>query len=381
MRLLATCLAVLGLGTLASLTPSPAHSVTWGAPAIYYPLLVTSARASGMGEVTAILSEGSVAAWRNPGALAFADRWQHARTSTHLVPDLWDDISLKSWTVSGPVPRAPFGLALAYGYSKLDFGRMSLILESGEVAQTFSSYDEAFTIALAARPLPFLGVGVAFEKVYSKLSDPIPELNILDGDAEGKSVSLGLALRTTWTLAEDRASGAPGRLVASPLLGASILHWGGDLAYNDEDQAEPLWRQIHVGGGFRLAYEPRFRRSILDLRRLLAFDMTLGAEAYFPAAGSFRSASTEDAVYHYGIEISSHGIFSVRLGYVDDDDGDIHGSTHGFGVALVGILPLDVRFDWASVPQSAGLAEVDRAAVSINLDPRMIFPPRDGALR
>lgn len=343
-----------------SLVATPALAVSEGAPAILQPLLITSARAAALGGVSVVIEESGVSGWRNPGFLAFDRKWRATGTETQLVPDLVDDIHLRSLLLSAPLT---FGvpLTLAAGYAKLDFGESTIFLPDGSEIP-FEGYDRTYQLSASAQLWGTIGAGITVEHVYSKLTDPIPELNISDGDADAFGVSLGLGVRRRFTFLRGEVSKS--EFTITPLAGVSLLNWGGELQYNDEDQAEDMARHLHIGAGLRLSHEPEFVPRFFDLMRLSQVSIAGYIERMTPEVDD-----DDERTMHYGGEMTAFGIVSYRFGHVDDPSGDITDNTHGWGVGVEDLLPFDVRLDYASFPQATDLDRVERWDVMIAFDP------------
>ena len=74
-----------------------------------------------------------------------------------------------------------------------------------------------------------------------------------------------------------------------------------------------------------------------------------------------------------GWELTILNIFTIRRGDIDDPNGDIRGSTSGWGVGfeLEGLGGF--RYDRAEVPQASGLDRVERSGFMVTLDPVGIY--------
>ena len=354
--------ALLVLVTWCLLPATSVLAVSEGAPAIYQPLLVTSARSSALGEVSAVIEESGISGWRNPGFLAFDRKMRATGTETQLVPDLADDIWLRSVLVSASV-QLGVPITFAAGYAKLDFGTNTIVNDAGVEIGSFESYDRTFNLSAAAQFWETIGAGVTLEHVYSKLAEPIPELNIADGDGEAVSVSLGAAVRRKFTFPPGESDASV--FTITPLAGISLLHWGGEIDYGD--QAEKLPKQLHVGAGLRVAHEARFAKRFFDPMRLSNVSIAGYIEKNKPKVGD-----DDERIMHYGGEITVCGIVSYRFGHIDDPDGDITDDTHGWGVGIEDVLPFDVRLDYASIPQATDLDRVERWDVMVSFDPRFL---------
>jgi len=122
-------------------------------------------------------------------------------------------------------------------------------------------------------------------------------------------------------------------------LGATLNNIGPDIAYIDQDQSDPLGRNVRVGA----AYRP----LDTDVHRLLiAADATR-----FLLPGRTLAIDVWDA----GLEYEFNRLLALRVGYISDPVGTITDVTYGFGVGYRGF-----HFDFANIPQSEFLDRVNR---------------------
>ena len=76
----------------------------------------------------------------------------------------------------------------------------------------------------------------------------------------------------------------------------------------------------------------------------------------------------EAPVDRFGLELEFLGLAALRYGYIEDERGQVKGSTLGLGLGLQYRGFAGVRWDFASIPQAEGLPEVDRHAVVAFVD-------------
>jgi len=322
-----------------------------------------------MGGVSVTLAESGISGWSSPGMLAFDDRWRLTGTETQLVPDIADDVWLRSLLVSGKLAR-PIPLTLASGYARLGFGRNVFSDES---------FDRAINFSIATSLWKTVGLGATWEHVHSKRVSPSPELQTVEGDADARSISFGFAVQREFVVRSDVADA--GRLVVAPVAAVSLLHWGEDVEYNDEDLPEELARHLHIGAGVRVAHEPRSSSQIFDPARLSQFSLSAGIEHTIPKfddryrsydPGYSSESDDDESIAHYGVELTMCGLLSARYGRIDDPDGGITNNTWGVGLGFENTLPFDARIDYASFPQADGLDRVDRWDFMVSFNPALL---------
>ncbi|MFH1278890.1 MAG: hypothetical protein ABIK65_10985 [Candidatus Eisenbacteria bacterium] len=350
---------------------TPAWAVSDGAPQSRASLLVGSARSCGMGEMTTIVDDGAVAIWWNPGMIALDRRIQANVTTSKLAEGLADDIRLWTFNLHGGLFDPEFGIAGGFGYTYLDLGESDIITEEGDQIGSFSSADHLFNLVVGGSALDMIGFGLALEYSYSKLSPQIRELGIDDGTGTALSISLGVVAKPEFRFGSSGVSlSHNGRdepaFFISPVAGISILHYGSEIVYNDQNQPEDLPRQFHTALGLSIGFDQGSGVWGADLRRLLRANLFLGAEYDKSLVGS------KDDIGHYGAELRLAGILSLRGGYVDDHEGRIEDHTWGIGLGNEELLPVGVRIDYARVPQAEDLPRVHRWEFMVSLRPELL---------
>jgi len=351
-----------------------APAVSDGAPQSRAQLCVASARSCGLGEMTAILDDGPVAIWWNPGMLAFDRTVRFTGTRSELAKGLADDIVLSTYQIQGgSLAIGPLQVRAALGHTYLSLGSSDIITEGGERVGTFHGWDKLYNLVFSGSYRDALAVGVAYEYTYSRLSPPIPEIG-LDYPSVGRanSFSFGLGFRPEFCVLPVDVETPPDAkrtesgLYLSPLLAASVLHLGEGIRYRPDVESEDLPRQVHVGGGLRAAFRPGTKGDLFDLRRLLTWEVLFGYEYDQSLLGPM------NIIRHYGLEAKVGGIFSCRYGKIIDKAGGIEGTTKGFGFGIEGLFPVGARLDWASIPQSFFFPRLERWEISLFYDPTIL---------
>jgi hypothetical protein len=124
---------------------------------------------------------------------------------------------------------------------------------------------------------------------------------------------------------------------------AVIQNLGPNIAYIDEDQSDPLGRNLKVGVAYT-PFENEIHRIMIaaDANRFLLPDERLGV-----------------SVWNAGLEYEFNRLIALRVGYISDPVGTITDPTYGLGLSYKGF-----RFDYASFPQSEFLDRVNRFSAS-----------------
>jgi hypothetical protein len=318
-RILPACLALLLFAGTAGTAQAQSEA---GAASL---LIAPGARSDGMGRAFVAVSNDANSVWWNPGGMAFARGRDASFMYTQLVPDLADDVNF-SYLAYVQHVEGWGGIGGSVGY--LSYGKSQATDDLGNDIGEFTSYEIAPTIAFGTEAVSNLGIGVALKLVRVDLA---PAFVSLDGRA-GRGT----------TFAADI-----GALLKAPVIkssfGAVIQNLGPNIAYIDEDQSDPLGRNLKVGVAYA-PYETEVHRVLVvaDANRFLLPGRTLAVD-----------------VWNAGAEYEFNRLLALRIGYISDPRGTIEDLTFGLGLGYRGF-----RFDYASVPQSEFLERVNRFSAS-----------------
>jgi len=314
-RIGTTCLAlVLLLGAFGS---ARAQSEA-GAQSL---LIAPGARADGMGRAFVAVSDDANMMWWNVAGLAFVQGHDAALTYTKLVPDLADDVNFSYLSYVQKVEGLG-GIGGSFGY--LSYGKSEATDVDGNVIGTFTSNEIAPSIAYGTDLIPNMGFGVALKLVRVDLA---PGNLTLDQRA-GKGTTFAADFGWLYKIPKWKAG-----------LGATLSNVGPDIAYIDQDQSDPLGRNVKVGASYS-PIETNVHRVLIaaDATRYLLPGRTLAIDQW-------------DA----GLEYEFNHLLALRAGYISDPIGTVTAFTYGFGVGYHGF-----RLDYANVPQSEFLDRVNR---------------------
>jgi len=277
-----------------------------------------------MGRAFTAIANDANAIWWNPAGLAFARGHDITLTYTQLVPDLASDVSY-SYPAYMQHVEGWGGLGISVAY--LNYGKSEATNEAGDVTGEFTSYEVVPAIAYGTELADNLGFGVAVKLIRVDLA---LEAVTLDGKV-GRGTTFAADLGVLAKMPGARAS-----------LGAALSNLGPNIAYIDEDQSDPLGRNIRIGAAYT-PIETDVHRVLLaaDATRYLISGRTLAVD-----------------VWDAGLEYEFNRLIALRTGYISDPRGTITDFTFGLGINYRGI-----RFDYASVPQSEFLDRVNRFSV------------------
>ena len=284
-------------------------------------LIAPGARADGMGRAfTAVANDGN-AMWWNVGGLAFARNHEAAATYTQLVPDLADDVNYSNLAYVQRVEGLG-GIGASFLY--LSYGKSTATDDQGNDIREFTSNEFSPAIGYGTDIIPNLGFGVALKYVRVDLA---PEDVTLDGQP-GQGSTFAADFGALWKVPNWKSS-----------FGATLSNIGPDIAYIDEDQSDPLGRNVRLGGAFSPIQT--------DIHRLLV----VADATRFLLPGRVYAID----VWNAGAEYEFNQLIALRLGYISDPGGTIEAMTYGFGIGYRGF-----HFDFANVPQSEFLDRVNR---------------------
>ena len=276
-------------------------------------LIAPGARSDGMGRAWVAVANDANAIWWNVAGLAFVRGHQVGATYAALVPDLADDVNFSYLSYVQRVEGLG-GIGGSFGY--LSYGKSMGTDIDGKDTGEFTSYELCPTLAYGTDLVANMGFGVALKFI---LVDLAPASVTLD-ERSGQGTSFAADFGWLYKLPKWKSS-----------LGATLSNIGPDIAYIDEDQSDPLGRNVKVG----VAYSP----IDTDVHRLL---IAADATRYL-LPGRTLAIDVWDA----GMEYEFNQLLALRVGYISDPIGTIEAATYGFGIGYRGF-----HFDFANIPQS-----------------------------
>lgn len=209
---------------------------------------------------------------------------------------------------------------------------------SSEEIGTFESFDIAFTGSYGTSLSKKLKWGVSAKVIYSRLTDQGA------GKEKGKGTSTGFALDFGFLYEWSPRLN----------LGLAVTNLGPKMAYIDATQSDDLPRNLAFGFAYKLLHS-EYNRLIItaEMNKLL-----VGLNDGF-------GEELKQTVFNGGAEFTYAHLISARVGYINDQEGDIRTMTLGLGLALFDKL----KFDFAYIPsqQDFSLANTMRITVGVAL--------------
>jgi hypothetical protein len=196
-----------------------------------------------------------------------------------------------------------------------------------------------FGAAFGTRLTDNLGVGIGAKYFRDKLADN----QFLKDQHGGSGDSFGIDV---------------GALYKMPSVGlnlaAAVSNIGPRIQHVDADQSDPMPRKLTAGFAYSVfKSEDSALIAVADVVvPLVKWKATKNDYGFgFDAKGN---------VYGMGAEWSYVQSLFVRMGYENDNDGEIKALTYGFGLDLDRWTGQAIQFGYASVPQATGLDRVNR---------------------
>jgi hypothetical protein len=337
-------------------------------------VLTPDARSQGMGRAFTAIAEGPTAVWWNPGALGLIKGINVSPISRNrLVPDLADDVWY--WPSGATAGNGQVGAGFFLG--RLEYGESMATTQDGEELGWFESKERMVMLGAGAdlaRALGFgserlrLGAGACWKSVRLDLAPSWATPNHVAGTGSGWDLDAGLI--GTYTLLTgfdplgggraDPPGGNPDGILR--VRGGAVLHGllDREIDFEGVGQSDPMGKSLRVGG----AVETEFGAwpDLLELGPLVHGTLSLETEKPL-------TYPDEKSIFHAGIEGSILSVVTLRMGRIEDKEGDIRGYTYGLGLGMDYHLHepngrCGGRIDFADVPQARVLGRVQHVTLS-----------------
>lgn len=386
----------------------------------------TSVRAAGMGRASAATFWGDdLNWWSNPGLQGYHHgiRFEHGRTQ--LVPDLADDVYLRTnrvtlgaWGVGVTLSGKPIN---KIGGTRLDYGE-SVITEPGnpDPVGTFRSWEDVSAFGVGVNVVELLdnatrlaggrpanlhdwfdvSAGITAKHLFVDLAPAVVGSDGQDARGAVDEHDRGYLIRVTpYNSLGGRAGWPALDRALHPIIGG----WRADLAYGesrlnhdghtialiDIRQADPmpqynirgLSARVAVGlpGGLTDRWNANGHGWLTALLTpLVSFGKAWDREqlnVFDTESGSLQRGPT---TRKEGWELTLANIYTIRRGHVNEPNGQIFGNTDGWGLGFrLGDLAA-FRYDRATIPQYVELGRVTRQAWQVSFDPLAIWQVAHG---
>ena len=298
--------------------PAAAQVSIGGAQSLY---IHPGARPAGMGDAFVSISNDATACWWNPAGLAFLEEtYNVSLMHSRLVPD-WEDVYYEYAAYAQKIE----GLGtIAGSIIYLTYGEQQATTPDDPVPYTtFRSYEVIPSVAYGATIGDNIGIGINLKFVYVDLA---PAGVTVEGKA-GSGTTFAADFGALWRLMDGRWN-----------VGGALQHVGPKIAYIDEEQKDPLPRNLKLGTSYKILDDEMNELTVsVDYNK----SMVIVEDIVDPSLG---------VVLNFGAEYRYYDLFALRGGYVYDDDGEIKDFAFGMGLNY-----RNFAFDIANVPQAEGL--------------------------
>lgn len=307
--------------------PAGAQVSIGGAQSLY---IHPGGRPAGMGDAFVSMVDDASACWWNPAGLAFLEQtYNVSLMHSRLVPD-WEDVYYEFAAYAQKIEGlGTIGGSLVY----LTYGeQQATTADDPNPFTTFHSYEVIPSIAYGAALSENLAIGINLKFVYVDLA---PAEVTVEGQ-QGSGTTFAADLGVMWRLMDGRWN-----------VGGTIQHVGPKIAYIDEEQKDPLPRNLKLGTSYRVLSDEMNELTVsFDYNKSLV----IVEDIVDPSLG---------VVLNVGVEYRYYDLFALRGGYVYDEDGEIKDFAFGMGLKYK-----NVAFDVANVPQAEGLKRPFRFSVT-----------------
>ena len=309
------------------------------------------ARPAGMGEAFSAIADDATATYWNPAGLAFIKQRQVALMHSPWLPELSMDLyyEFAAYTMSVP-DWGNFGISLTY----FNMGEWERMDAEGNPEGTDKSYDGAMGLSYATKFQENWGLGLNFKFIYSHLAE-----EGVSGEGKGIGVSYAIDLGTLYKFGG----------VLEGLSAALVLqNLGPKIAYIDEEQADPLPRNLRIGLAYKV-FNPIIRtelQKLHDLTLTFEFSKILIDTNDYPLfwsrnegkqSGVESRTELSESVVNIGAEYWFAKILGLRVGYMRNAEGFggnngesyIKGLTYGAGLKY-DFATYGLEFDFGMIP-------------------------------
>ncbi len=236
-----------------------------GESAVPFLLIAPNARADGMGEAGAALSDDGSAAYWNPGGLAFEKNQEVSITHSNWLPQFQlSDLFYEYFSYRNHIED--WGGTVSASIIYLSLGEFVRTDEQSNVLGTFKAYEFAVTAGYSTKVLSDLGLGLNIRYIHSSLD---PEESQYQEGRTGVASSVSADIGLLW---KPTNLNVPliGNLEDRLSLGLNLSNLGPKLTYIQAAQADPLPTNLRLGIAYKvIKSQYNSITAVVDFSRLL----------------------------------------------------------------------------------------------------------------
>ena len=359
-------LMVLGV-ILISLLVFGMNSFAVSQGAVILSVIPTGARACALGEAfVAVADDASTAFW-NPAGLAFLNYREFHLQHSQLAPSFADDIYYEALNYITPIEGiGNLGFSLYY----LTYGEQEATDTEGISKGIFESYEIVPAVSYGIKIHNNIALGLNLKFLYSNLVDDkfLYDGQGKDGSGYSFAADLGFLYRARIPFLSmidmDRNTEGYDNL----RIGVSVANLGPKISYIDEDQADPLSRNIKIGVSLLPANNEEYSFLITgEIEKSLIFEDGEKEEngTTVKVEGN-RVFSLDETYLKFGTELNYKDMLKLRGGYYYDKTGEVDGLTFGAGIY---VKKYGFGMDFAAIPEGFGEnGLVQKYSITVDID-------------
>jgi hypothetical protein len=249
------------------------------------------------------------------------------------LPELADDLYYEFLSFVSPKEGlGTFGGSVTF----ISYGKFLETDEVGNIVGEFDSFDYAVALSYGVSLSNRLKGGVTAKFIYSRLAPQGQAKEQGTGTATGFAIDLGMLYHLNSRLT----------------FGAALTNLGPKLTYIDAAQSDDLPRNMALGFAYKLL------RS--DYIKML---VTIEANKLLVGLDDKLSEEARQTVINGGAEFKYADLFSARLGYIYDQEGEIKTPTVGFGLSPFAWG----EFDFAYIPSQDDFSLANTLRISLRI--------------
>jgi len=291
---------------------------------VLFLLISPGARAVGMGNTFAAVSDDATASYYNPAGFAFQGGREITFMHANWLRQLVDDMYYEYLAYKQEVPS--LGGVIGGNITFLNLGeQVHTGPDSPDPIGTFTSWDLAVTLNYATRLTPDLGLGIGMRYIRSNLA-PMGA-----GEEKGKGVGNAFAV--------DLAALYKAPFLPGLSLGANLSNMGPKITYVDAAQADPLPTNLRLGLAYKVIDSEFNRLQIaVDTNKLLVVrHKDKKPDPFYKAIfTSWTDGSLSDQARRLITSVGAEYVYSdlifLRAGYYYDEEGRVKYPTFGAGL-------------------------------------------------
>ncbi len=324
--------------------------------------ITPGARPTGMGDSFSAIADDATASWWNPAGLARQSGKELTFMHANWLPgfnlnDMYYDFVAYKQEVPG---LGVIGGHITYFY----LGEQTKTDEYNNELGTFKTYETVGALSYGTDLSDDLFIGLSAKFIYSHLSDTGAGNEKGSGTGHSMALDLGMLYQTEYDTD----------------IALTLTNLGPKISYIDYEQADPLPTTLRLGLAYYLFYD-EFNSLVLtsDMTKLLVRrgkDLDEGEDGidtsdewnytdpiWKAVFTSWTDADgVNDVVYGFGAEYWYNKMIALRMGFWNDDMGEISATTYGTSLRYDSYI-----FDFSYLDAGEGHPLTDTMRFSINI--------------